>query len=61
MTITIHITNSLHGFEKQKETNSFNVFVGEGTKVHVEVVGVVRLKLTTNFIMQLDDVYMFLP
>ncbi|CAN6583926.1 unnamed protein product [Malus baccata var. baccata] len=52
----MHITNSLHGFEKQKETNCFNVYVGEGTRVDVEAVGMVRLKLNTGFIMQLDSV-----
>ena len=46
---SVHITNSLHGFKKQKETNCFNVYVGEGTKVNVEAVGQVRLKLDTRF------------
>ena len=27
---SVHITNSLHGFKKQKQTNSYNVFVGKG-------------------------------
>ena len=34
---SVHITNSLDGFKKQKEIRNalYNVFVGEGTKVAV--------------------------
>ncbi|KAM1114412.1 hypothetical protein ACFX2B_046412 [Malus domestica] len=53
---SVHITNTLHGFKEQNKTNSFNVFVGEGTKVSVESIGTVKLRLDTGFTMQLDDV-----
>ena len=55
---TVHITNSLHGFEKQKDSsfNCCNVFVGEGTKVAVRVVRIVKLKLSSGFVLSLNDV-----
>lgn len=57
---SVHITNSLHGFEKQKKTNCFNVFVGEGTKVSIKAISIVKLKLSIGIIMQLNDV-LFVP
>ena len=55
---SVHITNTLHGFQKQKQPSkgSYNVFVGEGTKVNIEAIGVVRLKLKSGFILKLNDV-----
>ncbi|TQD93608.1 hypothetical protein C1H46_020763 [Malus baccata] len=59
---SVHVTNALHGFEKQKQTNKMNysVFVGEGTKVAVEAIGKVKLKLSSSFIVELNDV-LFVP
>ncbi|TQE08812.1 hypothetical protein C1H46_005583 [Malus baccata] len=55
---SVHITNTLHGFEKQKHTykDSYNVFVGNGTKVGVEAIGVVKLKMKSGFVLHLKDV-----
>ncbi|KAM2808794.1 hypothetical protein PS2_043635 [Malus domestica] len=53
---SVHITNSLQGFKQQKQSNSYNVFVGEGTKVLVEAVGIVQLKFETGFVLQLENV-----
>ncbi|KAM1088384.1 hypothetical protein ACFX19_016501 [Malus domestica] len=53
---SVHITNLLQGFKQQKQSNSYNVFVGEGTKVLVEAVGIVQLKFETGFVLQLENV-----
>ncbi|KAM1980963.1 hypothetical protein ACFX15_037518 [Malus domestica] len=55
---SVHITNSLNGFQKQKEVGNaiYNVFVGEGTKVAVESVGIVKLVLCFGFVLELKDV-----
>lgn len=45
----VYITNSLHGFERQKQKtkNYYNAFVGESTKVSLEAICIVKLGLTT--------------
>ena len=53
---SVHITNSLQGFTRQKQSNSYNVFVGEGTRVLVEAVGIVKLKFETGFVLKLENV-----
>ena len=53
---SVHITNSLHGFEKQKQANTYNVFVGEGTRVAVESIGKIKLKLSSGFVLELTNV-----
>ncbi|KAM1015922.1 hypothetical protein ACFX2A_046661 [Malus domestica] len=55
---SVHITNSLKGFQKQKEIGNtmYHVYVGEGTKVAVHSIGVVNLKLNSGFVLQLKDV-----
>ncbi|KAM1602990.1 hypothetical protein ACFX1Z_029648 [Malus domestica] len=55
---SVHISNSLEGFVKSKQTGfkNYNVFVGEGTKVAVEAIGMVCLKLSSGFILKLKDV-----
>ena len=55
---SVHITNTLHGFQKQKQTSrdSYNVFVREGSRVAVEAIGIVKLRLKSGFVLQLNDV-----
>ena len=53
---SMHITNSLNGFEKQKQANAYNIFVGEGTRVTVESIGRVKLKLSSGFVLELSNV-----
>ncbi|XP_070677738.1 uncharacterized protein [Malus domestica] len=55
---SVRITNSLKGFQKQKEIGNalYNVYVGEGTKVTVYSIAIVNLKLTFGFVLQLKDV-----
>ncbi|KAB2605750.1 hypothetical protein D8674_005467 [Pyrus ussuriensis x Pyrus communis] len=55
---SVHITNSLKGFQKQKEIGDtlYNVYVGEGTRVTVHSIGIVNLKLTSGFVLKLKDV-----
>ena len=59
---SVHITNSLKGFKKQKEIGNalYHVYVGEGTKVSVEATRKVKLKLSSGFILELSDV-LFVP
>ncbi|TQD69871.1 hypothetical protein C1H46_044597 [Malus baccata] len=59
---SVHITNSLEGFMTSKQTGfkNYNVFVGEGTKVAVEAIGIVCLKLSSGFVLRLNDV-LFVP
>ncbi|TQE09672.1 hypothetical protein C1H46_004765 [Malus baccata] len=47
----VHITNTLHGFQKQKQTgkDSYNVFMGEGSRVAIEAIGIVKLKMKSGF------------
>ena len=55
---SIHITNSLQGFQSVKETSreSYNVYVGNGNKVLVEAVGAVMLKLSSGYVLTLNNV-----
>ena len=55
---SVHITNSLEGFTTSKQTGfeNYNVFVGDGTKVAVNAIGLVSLRLSSGFILKLKDV-----
>ena len=55
---SVYITNSLNGFQKQKEVGNtlYNVYVGEGTRVAVHSIGFVNLRLTFGYVLQLKDV-----
>ncbi|KAM1466750.1 hypothetical protein ACFX2I_031921 [Malus domestica] len=55
---TIHVTNSLQGYISKRVPNKDEVlvFVGNGARVAVEFIGVVRLELFSGFLLDLVDV-----
>lgn len=55
---TIHITNSLREFRSSRKPNERELMVnmGNGVKVRVEHVGVVRLPLSSGHVLELRDV-----
>ena len=55
---SIHVTNSLQGFQSQKRTSKeiYNVYVGNGNKIAVESVGTIKLRLSTDYILTLSNV-----
>lgn len=55
---SIHITNSLQGFQSRKRTSMevYNVCIGNGNKVAIEFVGTVKLRLSTGYVLTLINV-----
>lgn len=55
---SVHITNTLQGFSRERAANKgeYNIFVGNGIKVAVESIGSVKLKLSSGFVLELKDV-----
>lgn len=53
-----HIANTMQGFITQSvpSKDEVSVFVGNGIKVAVELIGVVRLQLESGFYLDLEDV-----
>ncbi|BFG24650.1 hypothetical protein CerSpe_109240 [Prunus speciosa] len=54
---SIHVTNSLQGFIKRRlpSKDEVKVFVGNGEKVQVDYIGVVRIELDSGFVFDLED------
>ncbi|CAL9015427.1 unnamed protein product [Prunus brigantina] len=55
---SIHVTNSLQGFIRKRppSKDEVKVFVGNGEKVQVDFIGVVRIELIFGFVLELEDV-----
>lgn len=55
---SIHITNCLQAFIRERTPSNeiYKVFVGNGTQVAVESIGSVKLRLSTGFILELKNV-----
>lgn len=55
---SVHITNYLQGFQSQESKNKehYSVYVGNGSRVNVESVGQVMLKLSSGYVLVLNNV-----
>ena len=55
---TLHVTNSLQGMISQRGPTNLeqHVYMGDNSRVKVDIMGIIKLKLATGYVLELQEV-----